>query len=200
VNRLEAALHAIGTELNQRGMSWALVGGLAVSARAEPRFTRDIDLALAVADDADADALVHALVARGYRVMASLEQESVGRLATVRLEAPGEGPEGVVVDLLLASSGIEPELVQAADVLEVFPGLSIRVARGGHLLALKVLSKSPRRPQDAVDIAALLRRADAADIDEARAMCALVVRRGYGRGRDLPRLLEEELRASGRAS
>jgi hypothetical protein len=85
-------------------------------------------------------------------------------------------------------------------VLEVFPGLSIRVARGGHLLALKVLSKSPRRPQDAVDIAALLRRADAADIDEARAMCALVVRRGYGRGRDLPRLLEEELRASGRAS
>ena len=154
-----------------------------------------------MADDADAEALVHALVARGYRVMASLEQESVGRLATVRLEAPGEGPEGVVVDLLLASSGIEPELVQAADVLEVFPGLSIRVARGGHLLALKVLSKSPHRPQDAVDIAALLRRAgDAADIDEARAMCALVVRRGYGRGRDLPRLLEEELRASGRAS
>lgn len=200
MNRLEAALRAVGAELNQLGRAWALVGGVAVSARAEPRFTRDIDLALAVADDADAEALVHALVPRGYRILASLEQESVGRLATVRLEAPGEGPEGVVVDLLFASSGVEPELVQAADVLEVFPGLPIRVARGGHLLALKVLSKGPRRPQDAVDIAALLRRADTADLEEARAMCALVVRRGYGRGRNLVSLLEGELRASGLAS
>jgi len=200
VNRLEAALRAVGAELNQMGRAWALVGGVAVSARAEPRFTRDIDLALAVADDADAEALVHALVARGYRIMASLEQESVGRLATVRLEAPGEGSEGVVVDLLFASSGIEPELVQAADVLDVFPGFPVRVARGGHLLAMKLLSKGPRRPQDAVDIAALLRRTEAADLEDARAMCELVVRRGYGRGRDLVGLLEEELRASGLAS
>jgi hypothetical protein len=199
VNRLEAALRGIATELGRRGRKWALVGGLAVSARAEPRFTRDIDLALVVADDADAEALVRALVDCGYRVTASLEQESVGRLATVRLEAPGEGPEGVVVDLLFASSGIEPELVRAADVLEVFPGLSIGVARGGHLLALKVLSKSTSRPQDAVDIAALLRQADAADIQEARETCDLIVRRGYGRGRDLPRLFEDELRTSGSA-
>jgi hypothetical protein len=198
VSRLEAALRGIAAELDRRGRSWAVVGGLAVSARVEPRFTRDIDLALAVADDADAEALVHALVACGYRVTASLEQESVGRLATVRLEAPGEGPEGVVVDLLFASSGIEPEVVGASDVLEVFPGLSVKVARGGHLLALKVLSKSPSRPQDPVDIAALLRRADASDLDEARAMCNLIVERGYGRGRDLARLLDEELRTSGR--
>jgi predicted nucleotidyltransferase len=198
VSRLEAALRGIAAELDRRGRSWAVVGGLAVSARVEPRFTRDIDLALAVADDTEAEALVHALVACGYRVTASLEQESVGRLATVRLEAPGEGPEGVVVDLLFASSGVEPEVVGAADVLEVFPGLSVRVARGGHLLALKVLSRSPHRPQDPVDIAALLRQADASDIHEARAMCGLIVERGYGRGRDLPRMLEEELQTSGR--
>lgn len=188
----------MAAELDRQGRSWAVVGGLAVSARVEPRFTRDIDLALAVADDADAEALVRGLVASGYRVVASLEQESVGRLATVRLEVPGEGPEGVVVDLLFASSGIEPEVVGAADALEVFPGLSIRVARGGHLLALKVLSKSATRPQDAVDIAALLRGAEASDLREARLMCGLIVERGYGRGRDLPTLLEEELRAAGR--
>ena len=144
------------------------MGGLAVSVCVEPRFTRDIDLALAVADDADAEALVHDLVAGGYRVLASLEQESLGRLATVRLEAPGEGPEGVVVDLLFASSGVEADVVRAAELLEVFPGLAVRVARGGHLLALKVLSKSPSRPQDPIDIAALLRAADASDLREAR--------------------------------
>lgn len=198
MSRLEAALRGIATELDRRGRSWAVVGGLAVSARVEPRFTRDVDLALAVSDDDDAEALVHALVTGGYRVTASLEQEMVGRLATVRLEAPGEGPEGVVVDLLFASSGIEAEVTGAADVLEVFPGLAVRVARGGHLLALKLLSTSPRRPQDPVDIAALLRQADASDLREARAMCELIVERGYGRGRDLPGLLEEELRKAGR--
>lgn len=77
-----------------------MVGGLAVSARGEPRFTRDIDLALAVADDAMAEARVRDLVGRGYRVLASIEQEATGRLATVRLEAPGENAQGVVVDLL----------------------------------------------------------------------------------------------------
>ena len=38
-----------------------LVGGLAVSARCEPRFTRDIDIAVALADDAQAEKLVRAL-------------------------------------------------------------------------------------------------------------------------------------------
>ena len=35
----------------------ALVGGLAVSARAEPRFTRDVDLAVAVVSDDEAERL-----------------------------------------------------------------------------------------------------------------------------------------------
>ena len=34
----------------------ALIGGLAVSARTEPRFTRDADLAVAVTSDAEAEA------------------------------------------------------------------------------------------------------------------------------------------------
>ena len=193
MSRLEAALRGIASELDRLGRSWAVVGGLAVSARAEPRFTRDIDLALAVTDDADAEALVRALVASGYRVLASLEQEAVGRLATVRLEAPGEGPAGVVVDLLFASSGVEPEAVRAADVLEILPGLPVKVARTGHLLALKVLSNNPERPQDPIDIAALLREANAADLQEARDVTALIVARGFNRRRDLLALLEKHL-------
>jgi hypothetical protein len=45
MNRLQAALADIGKVLDQMGVSWALVGGIAVSVRAEPRFTRDVDLA-----------------------------------------------------------------------------------------------------------------------------------------------------------
>lgn len=76
----------------------ALVDGLAVSARSEPRFTRDVALAVSVGSDADAEALVRRLVGSGYRVAAQIEQEATGRLATVRL-LPIDG--AVVLDLRL---------------------------------------------------------------------------------------------------
>jgi hypothetical protein len=53
----EATLRRIGADLTAIGAHHALVDGLAVSVRTEPRFTRDDDLAVAVAvnDDATAD-------------------------------------------------------------------------------------------------------------------------------------------------
>jgi hypothetical protein len=157
-----------------------------VSARTEPRLTRDADLAVLVTDDRDAEALVLALQGRGWRVVAAIEQDVAGRLATVRLAAAGEDPLGSVIDLLFASSGIEPEIVAAADLIEVVLGLTVPVARIGHLIALKVLARDDRtRPQDRVDLAALLNRADAGVLVEARESLALVTRRGFQRGRDL---------------
>jgi len=100
------------------------VGGLAVSVRTEPRFTRDADIAVLVADDRDAEALVRALQARRWRVVAAIEQEAARRLATVRLAPADEGVLGTVVDLLFASSGIEPEIVAAADPIEAVPGFA----------------------------------------------------------------------------
>jgi hypothetical protein len=52
---LESALRRIVLELNELHVSFALVGGLAVSIRAEPRFTRDADLAVALTNDAEAE-------------------------------------------------------------------------------------------------------------------------------------------------
>jgi hypothetical protein len=194
VSRLQAALAEIGSYLEREHRGWALVGGLAVSAHVEPRFTRDIDLAVATTDDRDAEGLVRGLVSSGYRVRATLEQEAAGRLATVRLEVPGEAPNAIVIDLLFASSGVEPEVVQEAEVLEVLPGLRVPVATVGHLLALKVLSVSPTRPQDLIDIRSLLREARPTDLDLARKTAALIVTRGFGRDRDLVADLEQHLR------
>jgi hypothetical protein len=134
------------------------------------------------------------------RVLASLEQEAVRRLATVRLESPGEGREGVVVDLLFASSGVEPEIVAEADALDVLPGLRVPVARSGHLLALKVLSNDPNRPQDLVDIVALLRETGPTDLEQARQTISLITKRGFNRGRDLLQDLERHVqeRVSGK--
>ena len=96
---LEATIRLVADALRELERRWALVGGLAVSARAEPRFTRDIDLAVVVENDADAERLVHAMLQRGFETLATVEQKSVGRLATIRLTAPSSkrGAKGVVV-------------------------------------------------------------------------------------------------------
>ena len=62
--------------------------------------------------------LIHKLRARNYRIEAVVEQEAVGRLATVRLTRSSE-PNAPVVDLLFASSGIEPEIVAEAEPIEL---------------------------------------------------------------------------------
>ncbi len=194
---LEAALRQICVDLTETHSLFALVGGLAVSARTEPRFTRDADIAVAVGSDSEAEDLVRSLHARGYSVGALVEQEAVGRLATVRLTRSVE-PAAPVIDLLFASSGIEPEIVAGADAIQLLPTLRVHVATTGHLIALKVLARDDlTRPQDLGDLRALLRVATPADVERARAALALIAERGYHRGRELNSELEKLLGNSG---
>ncbi len=183
-NPVFQALRRVTRDLRHLKQPMALVGGLAVSTRAEPRLTRDIDLALAVGGDEQAESLVFRLQAHGYRVQASVEQLRAGQLATIRLSIPEAG--GVVLDLLFASSGIEDEVVADAELLEVIPGLRIPVARPGHLLALKVLARDDRRrPQDFDDIRALLAIASPAELRRAERALEHITARGFNRKRNL---------------
>lgn len=186
MNRLIEVLRRFARELDEVHVPWALVGGLAFSARCEPRFTRDVDIAVSLPDDAAAERLVHTMLQRGYRVLVTLEQDATGRLATVRLLPAGEAPTGIVVDLLFASSGVEQEIASDAEQLEVAPGLVLPVATLPALLALKVLSRDDReRPQDAADLRALLQTASPGDLDRACALLAAIEARGFSRGRNL---------------
>ncbi len=74
----------------------------------DPRFTRDVDLAVTVRADVDAQRLVRRLAQRNYRLLATVEQKATGRFATARLLPPGEIEDGMVVDLSFASSGSRP--------------------------------------------------------------------------------------------
>jgi predicted nucleotidyltransferase len=184
---LTAALHKIREDLVELEVAYALVGGLAVSARAEPRLTRDVDLAIKVADDAGAEHVIRQLIGRGYKVKATVEQVTTGRLATARLTPPGNTT--LVVDLLFASCGIEPEIVEQAETLEILPKIHVPVAHASHLIAMKLLARDDRdRPQDADDIRALLPSLGARDRKRVQAAIALILKRGYARGRDLAAL------------
>lgn len=91
MNPAEAALRRAAIDLDVLSGAWALVGGLALAARVEPRFTRDVDTVVAVPSDDAAETLVFDLSARGYTVNAIVEQEAVGRLSTARLQSPVGG-------------------------------------------------------------------------------------------------------------
>lgn len=186
MTRLQRALARLVSDLRDLGSEWALIGGLAVSARAEPRATRDVDVAMAVDGDQDAEQVVAMLTARGYLVETVLEHKAVGRMATVRLMAPGKGLKGVLIDLFFASSGVEPEIVENADLVEIWPGMSVPLATTGHLVALKVLSS---RPKDLEDITFLLANASPEDLESARKMLAMITERGYHRDKNLLAIL-----------
>lgn len=194
MNAVVDALARADRTMRKLGARYAVIGGLAVAERAEPRFTKDADLAVAVRNDEEAESLVFALQREGYHVFALLEQEVTGRLATVRLQ-PDDGSV-YVLDLLFASSGIEPEVVAAADLRTLVPGLTVPVATVGHLIVLKLLARDDRRrPNDADDLRALREVAVEADWAEAERAAALVHERGFDRGRDLLAALSE-LRAA----
>jgi predicted nucleotidyltransferase len=193
-SRLLQALRQAAELLDEQGVPWALVGGLAVSVRVEPRFTRDIDLVVAAQDDQVAESLVSMFRARGFSLQLSLEQLALGRLAAVRLVPPGGQPEAVVIDLLFSSSGVEPEICAEAERLEVAPGLIVPVAQAGHLVAMKLLALSPDRPQDGTDLRGLVGHLTPVDRTRAQDAVSRIEARGAHRGKDLRADLETWLR------
>jgi hypothetical protein len=173
----QLALAAICAELERANRRFALVGGLAVSVRAEVRFTRDVDLAVCVNDDADAEALVYQLRAAGYSPLASVEHSTRHRLATVRLLSP----QKVKVDLLFASSGIEDEVVARATVIDMGSSGRLPVASAEELLALKVLSMTDARLQDRLDAQRLLEFVPEIDLARVRSHLDRITERGFHR-------------------
>lgn len=190
--KLELALATAARDIAAEGKKFALVGGLAISVRAEVRFTRDVDLAVAVDDDAEAESLVYALTMRGYTAVTSVEHEATSRLATIRLRSP----QAVKVDLLFASSGIERETITRAGIVEVPPIGDLPIARAEELLAMKVLSMSDERLQDRIDARNLLRMSVDLDLECVRDNLRLITTRGYARKQDLGAKLSELLKAA----
>jgi hypothetical protein len=98
-----------------------------------------------------------------------------------------------VVDLLFSSSGIEPEICGDAERLEVSPGLVVPVAQAGHLVAMKILALAPDRPQDGVDLQALIARLTARDRELARTAVLRIEQIGANRSKRLSAELERWL-------
>lgn len=182
-SHLKSSLIQVQSIFSNLNYSWALVGGLAISVRSEPRFTNDLDLAVSVASDEQAESLTFKLIKRGANLEFTLDQDEQKRLSMVSLKF--DKVSHTSIDLLFASSGIETEITQNAELLEAFPNIIIPVASLAHLAALKLLSVSIKRMKDLSDLNALKEVMTPQDLELTLEACRLIKSRGYNRGLDL---------------
>lgn len=162
---LANAIRALSTDLTACGVPHALVGGLAVSVRTEPRFTRDVDVVAVIGKD-DVDAIARRLAAHGHAIEAIMAGADDDSVAGIRLRH-----RSVREDVLLTFSGLEAEACASAERIEVLPGVIVPVATTPHLIVLKLIAIAEReRLQDRADIEALIRAASAAERAEVTAL------------------------------
>jgi predicted nucleotidyltransferase len=193
VNRIERAAEHVRL-LESLGHRCALVGGLAVATRARDRFTKDIDFAVSVDSDATAEQVVYQLRLSGLGLSDTFDQEATGRLATARFIDPVTSTREPTLDILFASSGIEPEIVADATLVPIVPNVALPVATIPHLVATKVLAENAVRTHDREDLRALLRVASDEQVERARELVLLIDERGFGRDKNLPALLDTFVR------
>lgn len=173
MSSIERCLARVGSDLDDLGTPWALVGALAVAVHAVARATLDVDVVVATSSLEERSRLVEALIGRGYRLEADFGQSMSS------FSVPHEPVPGLRLDLLFSLTGVESEVALAAERLLVLPGLSLPVALRGDLIALKLLAADePEREHDRRDLRSLLDVAGPSDLERARATIALLVRRG----------------------
>ncbi len=174
--------------MDELGRPWALIGAMAIAARAEARATLDVDVVVAVDGPDDAEAVVSDLVDLGYRW-----QRDFGT-AMSSFVVPDLPPPGLRLDVLFALTGIESDVAHRAQRIEVIPGSRLPVAVLGDLIALKLLGAGePGREHDWRDLRALVAVSGAADLDRARASVELIGKRGQGNPVELMAKLERLL-------
>lgn len=132
---------------------YALIGGLALSAWAEPRNTRDVDLVVAVSEGTSWSQIAALVESRLRRK--TLVKKGTRRTAIKEKLSFVSGQ--IEVDLIgTREFDLAEEAMRHALVATVF-GRRVRIATPEYLVLLKLL---PLGPQDRIDIIALAGKAD----------------------------------------
>lgn len=143
---VEEAISLIADAFQTHGVAHALIGGMAIAYRANPRATMDVDFIVA-ANALQLERVVDDLVSHGFSPESQeiLKQWSEDRLAVLWFE-------NVRVDWLRPVLPVYQHVVDRAESLSAF-GKPLSVATVEGLVICKLLAD---RPQDRADIAALV--------------------------------------------
>ena len=147
--------------LQSRAIPFAVIDGLAVSFRGQPRMTVDVDLVIKAEIDA-ALRLVETLETTPFEPLFAGVEDVVTSAFILPLR---HRMTGVRLDVAIGMSGFEQDAVQRATPVDV-RGVAVPVATVEDLLVMKALAG---RPQDDQDIQGLVAAAKA-PIDWARCL------------------------------
>lgn len=148
--RLRQTLIDAVDALESRGIACALIGGLAVSLRGQPRMTLDVDLVIH-AEIADALGLVGDLSQTAFMPLFPGVEDVVKKAFILPLR---HRTTGIRVDLAIGMSGFERHAIERATRMTV--GVSaIPVVTVEDLLVMKALAGRPQDDEDIHGIVAL---------------------------------------------
>ncbi len=157
------SVEAIVSALNNAGVQYLIVGGLAVNAHGYVRLTRDVDLVLRL-DPANALRGLQTLLQIGYRIAVPVRPEEFADAATrerwrneknmLVLKLWSDEHRRTPVDVFIYEPFNFAEEMSRAISVELQPGLAACVVSLPTLLAMK---RTAARPQDLIDVAELER-------------------------------------------
>ena len=145
---LSIALGRVADALDRTGIPYMVIGGLANLVWGEPRTTMDLDFTV------DAGRLGTDGILRVAKEMGELLAEDPADVAERGRLVPVRTPEGVRVDLVLATLPFELEAIGRARVVDV-AGTEARVCAPEDLIVMKSVST---RARDHDDVVGILRR------------------------------------------
>lgn len=175
---LLGALEALTRALQNANVPAVIVGGVAVSLLGRPRFTRDID-ALVDLEETRWPALLEAsrLLAIVPRIDDPLEFVRRTRVLLLRHE-----PSQIDIDVIVGGLPFERAAV-ASGSWHALGGFDVRLPRAEDLMIMKAIAQ---RPQDLLDLAALIETHPEADLSRVRHWV-----REFSVAATMPSLLEE---------
>jgi hypothetical protein len=148
---LEAAWE-VGLFLTEHGISYAVIGGLAVQLWGDARLTIDADLTVASSLTEGSGPFVD-LITQRFPSRIKNPHEFARRNRVVLITASN----GIDVDISLGLPGYEDEMLQRVMNFEWEPGKIVRVCSAEDLIIHKSIAG---RPQDEIDIQGIVDRQD----------------------------------------
>jgi len=134
--------------LEEAGIPSAVIGGLAVGAWGEPRLTRDADLKVLARRD-ERSRVLHLLA--DFTPLHADPDEAFRRHGVAFFQDPA----GTRIDVMLAETSFDETVIGRAHLIELQPGLAVRLCSAEDLIIYKAVSL---RTRDRLDIEGIVRR------------------------------------------
>lgn len=143
INELVATAAELQRLMNQLNWKFCFIGGLAVQAWSEPRFTKDVDLTLLTGFGGE-ESFIDVLLAH-YKPRIS-DARSFALMNRVLLL---QDSRGLGIDIAMGALPFEEEAVGRSELVEAFPGVKLRFCTAEDLIVMKAFAS---REQDWRDV------------------------------------------------